>query len=230
MTDSQPGTQLPDHVLQKIRGTLVEWRRETHQEYPWRDPERDWHGLAAEILLQRTRADSVVPVYREFVRRFPEPADLGEASEEEILDVMGTLGLHWRAPLLKKLGKALAERGGIPQTMGELRDLPGVGDYVASAYLSFHAGRRGVLVDSNIVRWVCRLLGREYDGETRREEWLQAFLERLTPEDGHRHFNYAMLDFAMEVCTPNSPACADCPIGSTHCTYGADRLSGAEDT
>lgn len=225
MSDSEGGTELRDDVLMEIRAVIIEWGQENYQEYPWRDPDREWHGLIAEILLQRTRAKNVVPVYREFTRRFTRPQDLAEASEEDILDVIGPLGLHWRASLLKQLGNVLVEEDQLPESLEALKELPGVGEYVASAYLSFHAGQRGVLIDSNIVRWASRMLGREYDGETRREEWVRKFLDRVTPENDHRQFNYALLDFTMSVCRPTSPMCEDCPIGATLCRHGEEKIS-----
>ncbi|MCS3613392.1 hypothetical protein [Salinibacter ruber] len=211
--------------VRRIREIVLSWGKKNYQEYPWRDPDRKWHGLAAEILLQRTRAQNVVPVYAEFVDRFPEPEDLGRATEEEILDVIGSLGLHWRAPLLKKLGQELTGKESIPHTLDGLKELPGVGTYVGSAWLTFHAEKRSVLVDSNIVRWICRLLGREYDGETRREGWVRNLLDRLTPEDQHQTFNYALLDFTMNVCQPTRPLCEECPIGAEFCEHGRERLA-----
>lgn len=219
---------LSDAAIREIQSILLKWGPDHFREFPWRSPKNGWHGLAAEVLLQRTRAESVVPVYREFVERFPEPADLGDASEEEILDVIGTLGLHWRAPLLKKLGHALAERGAVPDSLDDLKDLPAIGPYAAAAYLSFHAGNRGVLVDSNIVRWICRLLGRKYDGDTRRKAWLRNLLDEITPKEGHQQFNYALLDFTMTICTPHNPECAQCPVGVEYCRFGSSRLSSGQ--
>ena len=224
MPDPSQNSSLTEREIRQIREILFEWGDNHFQEYPWRNPEIDWHGLAAEILLQRTKADSVVPVYEEFVDRFPEPEDLAGATEGEILDVMGSLGLHWRASRLRELGESLCERSEIPRTLEELKELPGIGTYAAAAWMSFHGGSPAALVDANIVRWVCRILGREYDGETRRKRWLRNAIERLTPEERHRDFNYALLDFTMTVCSPRTPDCPSCPIGPEICEHGARRL------
>lgn len=211
--------------IRRIREIIMRWGTENYSEYPWRDPDKEWHGLAAEILLQRTRAGNVVPVYLEFVERFPEPKDLGSAGEEEILDTIRSLGLHWRAPLLKRLGEELSQKESVPDSFDELKKLPGVGTYVASAWLSFHGDERAILIDANIVRWICRVLGRQYDGETRREKWVRDLLDRITPEEEHRTFNYALLDFTMNVCRSSGPRCEECPIGADLCVYGAEKLS-----
>ncbi len=196
-------------------------------DYPWREPASPWHGLVAEILLQRTRAGNVVPVYRSFLEAFPTPQALAQASVQDIERLIYPLGLRWRAPLLKRLGERLAELNGrLPETLKELTGLPGVGPYVASAWLSFHGSRRSVIVDANVVRWLCRLVGMPYDGETRREKWLLQLADRFTPRHNWKAYNYAALDFAREVCAPR-PRCEMCPIGPKLCAYGRARLSGS---
>lgn len=151
---------------------------------------------------------NVVPVYEEFVSRFPSARRLSEATEEEILEVIRPLGLPWRVKYLKKLGLELAQRD-IPESREELLKLPCVGDYVASAYFSLHGKRRELLIDTNTVRWACRVLGRDKDGETRRKKWVRDFFELLTPQSGWMVFNYAILDFSMIVCgkTPDCKIC-----------------------
>jgi len=165
-------------------------------------------------------------VYREFVATFPTLQSLASASQQEIEEVIYPLGLRWRAPLIKKLGERLAELRRVPESLDELEDLPGVGPYTAAAWITFHGGGRGVLVDANIVRWLCRMIGAEYDGETRRKKWLIDFADRLTPEREIRTYNYAALDFTMSICTPSSPRCGECPIGPRLCVYGKKRRGG----
>jgi len=101
--------------------------------------------------------------------------------------------------------------GRIPATYEELLSLPGIGPYAASAYLSLHKAQRAVLIDANIVRWLCRLLGRPMDGETRREPWVYRLAERMTPTDGSREYNYAALDFTMKICAQTAH-CEKCPL------------------
>lgn len=213
-----------DHEVREVQEILVLWGKSNFREFPWRCPEQPWHGLVAEILLQRTRAGNVIPVYRRFINRFPTLQEFARASEAEIEEIIYPLGLRWRVPLLAALGRRLYDSGGLPDTVDELIDLPGVGPYVAAAWMSLHAGLRGVLVDANTVRWMCRLVGREYDGETRRKKWLIYLADRLTPYQGARTYNYALLDFTMTICGPGEPRCSICPIGPRLCEYGRQKL------
>ncbi len=174
-------------------------------------------------MLQRTRAEQVVPVYNLFVRRFPKPQDLASAGVRRIAGLIRPLGLRWRAKFLAALGRELAKRGGaVPDTPEELLQLPGVGAYAAAAYLSLHARRHAAIVDANVVRLYGRLFGLPTDAETRRDRSFVALAELMTPKRGFRQFNYALLDFSRAVCRPR-PLCQQCPLRS-RCAYG-QRLS-----
>lgn len=175
-------------------------------------------------MLQRTKANNVVPVYEAFFEHFSSPEKLAQASEEEIEQVIYPLGLRWRAPLLKKLGAQLVQmQGELPRDLEGLLELHGVGLYVAAAWLSFHGGRRSVIIDANVVRWICRLVDRPMDGETRRKRWLIELAAKLTPENNWKEYNYAILDFSMEICT-KKPQCPQCPLGPAICLYGRKQI------
>src|SRR5262249_31273909 len=192
------------------------------------NPKQNWHALLAEVLLQRTRASSVVSVYQRFVFAFSTASKLGRAPVLRIEKLLYPLGLRWRAPLIKKLGKALDERGGNPpDSLHELITLPGVGPYAAAAYLGFHTDSRAVIIDANVVRFLCRLIGYECDGETRRKRWLLEFADKMTPNKDVKQYNYGVLDFTMQVCTTR-PKCDQCPVGPTLCLHGQRVLNTSE--
>lgn len=219
MRESGLDVSVTDDTIVEIRKHLLTWGKEHNKNYPWRNPGHPWHGLIAEILLQRTKANNVIPVYEAFIRRFPTIKSLAEASEDDIEAIIYPLGLRWRVPLLKKLGEQLAQgHGEIPSTVEELLKLSGVGSYVAAAWLSFHGGGRSVIIDANIVRWLCRLVDQPMDGETRRKKWLITLAERFTPQGSSKEYNYAALDFSMEICTA-TPKCEQCPFGPALCLY-----------
>ena len=197
----------------------MKWGKKNFQHYPWRETIEPWHGLIAEILLQRTRANNVVPVYSEFIKIFPTPVDLANASVDEIEKVIFSLGLRWRAPLIQRLGIQLTQlEGKIPREKAELLKLAGVGPYVAAAWLSFHGSKRGTIIDANVVRFICRLIDQPMDGETRRKKWLLEIVENMTPIRAWKSYNYAILDFTMQICSKR-PKCEICPIGYKHCKY-----------
>ncbi len=220
-SDGTPeATLLPATVIAATRRRLRAWGRKNYRDFPWRKPDRMWHALVAEVFLQRTRARNVLPVYISFVTRFPTTDALQGISEEEVGRIMYPLGLRWRAPLLKKLLDHLITTGGyVPDTYEKLLELPGVGPYVAAAMVSFHHGKRSIIIDANVVRWLCRMVDRPMDGETRRDRWLIELAEAITPARKVGQFNYALLDFTMEICA-TKPQCDRCPLGARLCAYG----------
>ena len=197
----------------EVTRALTRWGRKNARSYPWREELPLWQALIAEVMLQRTRAEQVVPTFNLFRSRYPSPTALAQASKAELVRLAEPLGLRWRGRLLHKLAKEVARLDGVlPLDQPTLEALPGVGPYAAAATLSLHANRRAVLIDSNTVRVLCRLVGSTYDGETRRKRWLRELAESVTPPRAHRAYNYALLDLAALVCLPRTPQCKVCPI------------------
>lgn len=210
----------PEYVAKKselISRRIRDWGRSNFVFYPWRFTDDKWLSLIAEIMLQRTRALSVVPVWNEFAERFPNPESLSGVSEDEMTALIRPLGLVWRAPLILKLAENLAEFEEIPDDEEVLKTLPGIGDYAAAAVVSLKMDKRAVIVDANVVRWICRMTGSKYHGEVRRQKWLKDVADMLTPARVYKDFNYALLDFTMTICA-KKPLCDRCPV-SGHCLY-----------
>lgn len=207
-----------------IRRIILKWGTTNYKDFLWRKTDNKWHALLAEVLLQRTRVKAVVPVYNKLIKKFSEPVELANASLSEIEEIVYSLGLPARSVTLKNLAAKVALiEGQIPTNPEGIMQLPGIGSYIAAAWLSFHAGKKAVIIDANVVRWICRLVGRECDGETRRKKWLIDLAKSLTPDRRVKDYNYAVLDFTMEICVKN-PLCEICPLGAKFCQYGRQKL------
>jgi len=173
-------------------------------------------------MLQRTKADQVVPVYNEFVEIYPAFNNAQDEDPEKIIELISKLGLRWRAEKVIELLEALSEIDGIiPQEKDKLIRLPGVGEYIANAFLSFHRGVKAPVTDSNAVRLWSRVIGFEPIGEIRRRKWFNELCLQLTPDRDFREFNYALLDFCRTVCK-TKPVCKECPLTAI-CIYFKDR-------
>jgi len=150
---------------------ILSWFDKNRRSFPWRTRTDPYQILIAEIMLQRTRADQVEPVYMDFIRRFPDVRKLNRATRKEIGEYFAQLGLFWRTELVKRLARELVERfdGKVPEDRDELLSLPAVGDYIADAVLSFAYGRDIAVVDANVCRVVGRVFGLTAKGEARRD-------------------------------------------------------------
>jgi len=201
-----------------LQQDLLSWAANNGRTFPWRKRLPLWQALVVEVLLQRTRAEQVVPVFREFRKRYTTAPSFGQASHDDIAELIAPLGLRWRVRSLIGLARALGNLKTVPRDPRQLKELPGVGSYAASASLSFHAGVRATIIDSNVVRVLCRLVNVPYDGETRRKKWLVDLADKLTPVDDYKDYNYALLDFATVVCRPVRPLCGGCPL-TAYCAW-----------
>jgi A/G-specific adenine glycosylase len=197
-----------------VANLLLKWFRKHGRNYPWRRKRDPYHVLMAEIMLQRTKADQVMPVYRSFLRKFPDPYVLADATSKEIGDVFAKLGLRWRAKKVKKLARALIlqHNGRIPDSREKLLSLPGVGEYTADAVLCFAYGKDVAVIDANVCRVIERVFGIKSCGEARRDPQFRQIAQRLVPPKRAREFNWAIIDLAALVCTPRNPKCAECPL------------------
>ena len=204
---------ISDAAIKTLVTALRGWGEANFADFPWRTTTNRWHALSAEIMLQRTRAEQVVPAFEDFVKKYPTPADLAADPDSK---VFATLGLHWREALIRDLAKELAGKD-VPESRKDLLKLPGIGDYIASAFRSLHGGGTDRIIDANVVRLYGRYFGFETHGETRRKRWFITLAERITPAKDTKGFNYALLDFTREICRP-APVCERCPL-TQDCAY-----------
>ena len=56
---------------------LLAWYRTHARDLPWRAPGCPaWQVLISEVMLQQTPVNRVLPIWQQWVQRWPEPADL----------------------------------------------------------------------------------------------------------------------------------------------------------
>ena len=97
----------------------------------------------------------MLKIYDTFMQLFPDPKAIISASEEEIKRIIRPLGIeHQRAKLLKKLAETIVSkfRGDIPCSKAKLKELPGVGDYIASEVLLGACNSPEPFLHSNMIR------------------------------------------------------------------------------
>ena len=202
-----------------FRRAMLRHHRRRARTFPWRETPDPYAVLVGEVLLQRTRGENIPAVYSEFLRRWPNPGSLSRAREASIATVIRPLGLAKRAALLKRLGRALTERGGVPSDPTELARLPGVGPYAAHAIPVLAHGRDLPVVDWVIARVLRRYFGLPTGERPGTDRQLWELAEHLARPGRARELWLGTLDFAAATCKPR-PLCGTCPLSST-CRYFA---------
>lgn len=203
-----------------MRRDLLRWWDHGKRYYPWRENRDPYKVLVAELLLHRTRADQVVPLYEAFLQRFPDAGSLARSTPDELTELFHSAGLRWRWKLLHAMAVQLVEsfNGQIPEDFEMLVSLPGISRYIASAVRCFAFGKTDVILDTNTVRVVGRLLGLTITDSSRRSRLFRIILERLIDREHPREFNFALIDLAAQVCRSSNPLHDKCLL-KNYCRY-----------
>jgi len=191
---------VPDEaiILRKLPRRLLAWYARGRRDLPWRrtrDPYRIW---LAEVMLQQTRVETVIPYYERFLARFPTLAALADAPLDEVLKLWAGLGYYARARSFHAAARRIVEDHGgrVPRRLDALLALPGVGRYTAGAVLSIAYGLPTPILDGNVERILCRLFGISDNPKasaTRKRLWAlaEALVERASSRrNPSRRFQY----------------------------------------
>lgn len=159
------------------------------------------------MMLQQTRVETVLRHYEPWLRRFPTIESLAAASEQDVAAQWSGLGYYRRARFLHAAARQVA-RGGWPR---DLRDLPGVGPYVAAALGSIAFGRDEAAVDGNVVRVMSRWFDIDADTTTAAGKHAIEAAARASLQEPAGDWNQALMDLGAMICTPQ-PDCNACPV------------------
>jgi A/G-specific adenine glycosylase len=201
----------------ELRDRLLRWYDEHARDLPWREPcTTPWAVLVSELMLQQTPVARVLPVYDQWLLRWPAPADLAAAPTGEAVRAWGSLGYPRRALRLHAAATRIVEqhRGQVPSRYEDLLALPGVGDYTAAAVASFAFRRRHVVLDTNVRRVLARTVRGEQQPARSVTRTERATATALLPEDGPTAAAWAVatMELGAVVCTAAAPRCATCPV------------------
>jgi A/G-specific adenine glycosylase len=188
-------------------GAVLAWGLPRLRDLPWRDTRDPWAILVAEVMLQQTQAERVVPKWRTFLAAYPTPAACAAAPLGEVLRLWQGLGYPRRARNLHDAAARIVARhaGAVSDDPDDLRALPGVGPYTARAVRVFAFERDDAVVETNIARLLARVAGERLTAKR-----VQAIADELVPLGDGWAWNQVLMDLGATVCRP-VPRCAECP-------------------
>ena len=211
---------------------VIEWFGAHARDLPWRRADCSaWGVLVSEVMLQQTPVARVLPVWHTWMTRWPTPAALAEATQADAVRAWERLGYPRRAKRLWECAGVIVERHGgeVPADAAELRALPGVGEYTASAVEAFAFGRRSIVLDTNVRRVLARAwMGVPLPGPSpsRAERALAAQVSPLEPAAAAA-WAAASMELGALVCVARAPRCGDCPLRAS-CTWVAKGSLGLD--
>jgi A/G-specific adenine glycosylase len=218
---------IKSHVLpfnpSEFQRKILEWYAVNQRILPWRvkgggktDPYKVW---LSEIMLQQTTVPAVIPYFLKFTEKWPNVESLAKAKDDEIMGDWAGLGYYARARNLLKCARVISQdyNGVFPRDFSELKKLPGVGPYTASAISAIAYGVNVPVVDGNIERITARIFMLSHPIPSQKKQIVvqaeQLFLGLESyGQKSVRQFPQALMDLANSVCTPKNPKCNICPI------------------
>ncbi len=211
---------------------LLDWYDRHARVLPWRvspaerragvipDPYRVW---LSEVMLQQTTVAAVRGYFLRFTALWPDVGSLARAPDAQVMAEWAGLGYYARARNLLACARAVAARGGFPDSGEALRALPGIGPYTAAAVAAIAFDRSETVVDGNVERVVARLFDIAVPLPAAKPV-LAAHAASLTPQRRPGDHAQAMMDLGATICTPRAPACGICPVAG----FCAARAEGTQ--
>jgi A/G-specific adenine glycosylase len=206
----------------QVQSALLDWFAREARDLPWRSTRDPYAILVAEVMLQQTQVDRVMPRYRAWLARFPSLRDLAAASRADAIRAWQGLGYNRRAVRLHEIAcQTVTEFGGeLPRSVDGLLGLKGVGRYTAAAVACFAYEQPVAMVDTN----VRRVLSRVFSVEPARVETMA---QQVIPAEAAWAWGQALMDLGATVCRASQPLCLVCPLLRA-CAGPGQRRSSAE--
>ena len=174
----------------------------------------------AEIMLQQTQLNVVIPYWKKWIKTFPDLSFLVEAKEHNILMQWQGLGYYSRAKRIHLSSKLLVDLLGKssskdplswPIEVSQWITLPGIGRSTAGSIVSSAFDLPAPILDGNVKRILTRLIASDR-GINQNQKTLWQLSTFLLSTNEPRDFNQALMDLGAMVCTIKNPNCLSCPL------------------
>ena len=179
-----------------------------------RDPYR---VLIRTILSQRTRDENTDQATKNLFDKYKDIYGIVEADLEDVEQLVRPAGFYRvKARRIQEVSTILLDEyeGKVPNDMGKLLELPGVGRKTANCVLVFAFEEAAIPVDTH----VHRISNRWGLVHTTDPEETEAELTKIVPKDLWILLNDLMVQFGQTICKPIHPQCEACNIAE-YCDY-----------
>ena len=170
-------------------------------------------------MLQQTQVKTVIPYFKKFTKKFKTINSLSKSNERQVLKLWEGLGYYRRARNLLASSKILVKKynSKLPNTIEEVKKLPGVGDYTANALLGLIYNQPKIAIDGNVKRVFARYLNKKKE-KIKFEKLISFNKEKLFNTNRNADFVEALMEFGALICKPKDPKCSICCLNKD-CKY-----------
>ena len=204
---------------QLVTKKILNWYDLNRRSLPWRKnvslQKRQYYTLISEFMLQQTQVATVIPYFNRFIKDIPNLRKLAKVQNKKLIKLWEGLGYYSRARNLKKTSKIIIKKfsGKIPDNFDDLKSLPGIGNYTASAILAIAFNKPYIPLDGNIERVLKRYLYLKRNKEIKKDNLIQ---KKNIFGTSSRSSDYAqaLMELGALICKPINPLCRQCPISN----------------
>jgi len=192
---------------------ILSWYDNNKRTLPWRisqySKKKHYYRILSEYMLQQTQVKTVIPYFKNFVKKIPSLKALSKSNEKKILKLWEGLGYYSRAKNLHKTSKILVKKydSQIPDSFEKLKELPGIGDYTANILLALIYNHPRIGMDGNVKRVLLRLFNLETKDSA-----------NLFKTKRNADLAEALMEFGAIICKPKDPLCYKCLL-KKKCLY-----------
>ena len=202
---------------QLITKKILKWYDLNKRSLPWRKnvslKKKQYFTLVSEFMLQQTQVVTVIPYFNRFIKNIPDLKSLSKVPNKKLIKLWEGLGYYSRAQNLKKTAQILTKtfKGRLPSSFEDLKSLPGIGNYTASAILAIAFNKNYIPLDGNIERVLKRYLYLKKDKEIQKNNLIK---KKSIFGSSSRSSDYAqaLMELGALICKPTNPLCNQCPI------------------
>lgn len=206
-----------DLKVKYLQENLLAWYKISGRKFYWRKKGlSQYQYIIAEVLLQRTKAETIAKFYPLFIQEFPSWISLANVELSTIETFLKPIGLYTqRALRLQNLAKEMVKRNGrLPRDRNDLESIPFMGQYIANAVELIIFNDPSPLVDVNMARVIERFFGPRKMADIRYDPYLQDLSYKIVYHPQAKYINWAVLDFAALICQAKIPKCQICLLCS----------------
>lgn len=219
--------------IKYFRRVLLEWIGSNKRDFPWRNEGvSNYELILSEILLQRTKAETVSKYYDTFFKKYPNWEKLIMATNKDLEEILKPLGLHTqRAIRISRIIQEYKDKDGfLPQNKDELLESSFASLYISNAYELFILKHRAALLDVNMSRVLSRFFYPKEFKDVRNDVLIQELAHNVINVKDCKELNWAILDFAALVCKAQKPKCYDCKLNLKCCFFEISKNNIEDET
>jgi A/G-specific adenine glycosylase len=214
--------KITDKKIYHFQTEILNWYEINGRNFPWRKKGlTHYQYVIAEVLLQRTKAETIAKFYPLFLKDFPNWKVLANADIQKLEDYLKPVGLYrQRSKRLMSLAREMVIRNGkLPRERKELESIPYMGQYIANAVELIIFNEPSPLVDVNMARVLERFFGPRQMADIRYDPYLQMLSYKIVNHKKAKNINWAILDFAALICKSQKPLCQACSLREKCCYF-----------